>query len=188
MIRSQPVDAVTVETAILQASEIIMYPENYRYTKEHEWVHVEGDIGTIGITDHAQHEFGDIVYVDLPKVGHACRAGQDRSARWNPSKPSPTSIRPVSRRSHGNQRRSGRHAGKAQCRSAWRGWLVKIKLTAPAEIERSPFRRRLQAYIGAGKCSCAIFRSPIPSAARCSTHAASKSPKICSPTCPKPFV
>ena len=45
------------------------YPESYRYTKEHEWVSVSGDIATIGITDHAQHELGDIVYVDLPKVG-----------------------------------------------------------------------------------------------------------------------
>ncbi len=46
-----------------------MYPDNYRYTKEHEWVLVEGDTGTIGITHHAQGELGDIVYVDLPKVG-----------------------------------------------------------------------------------------------------------------------
>ena len=45
------------------------YPENFHYTKEHEWVSVEGDVGTIGITDHAQHELGDIVYVDLPKPG-----------------------------------------------------------------------------------------------------------------------
>jgi glycine cleavage system H protein len=45
------------------------YPENYRYTKEHEWVNLEGDIATIGITFHAQNELGDIVYVDLPKVG-----------------------------------------------------------------------------------------------------------------------
>jgi glycine cleavage system H protein len=45
------------------------YPENYRYTKEHEWVHLEGDTATIGITFHAQNELGDIVYVDLPKVG-----------------------------------------------------------------------------------------------------------------------
>jgi glycine cleavage system H protein len=43
------------------------YPENYRYTKEHEWVSVEGEIGTIGITFHAQKELGDIVYVDMPK-------------------------------------------------------------------------------------------------------------------------
>src|SRR5713226_8029233 len=46
-----------------------MYPEKYFYTKEHEWVSVEGEIGTVGITFHAQNELGDIVYVDLPKVG-----------------------------------------------------------------------------------------------------------------------
>jgi glycine cleavage system H protein len=45
------------------------YPENLKYTKEHEWLLVEGDTGTIGITDHAQEELGDIVFVDLPKVG-----------------------------------------------------------------------------------------------------------------------
>ncbi len=52
----------------LQEAEM-NYPENYRYTKEHEWALAEGDIATIGITYHAQHELGDIVYVDLPKVG-----------------------------------------------------------------------------------------------------------------------
>jgi glycine cleavage system H protein len=52
-----------------------MYPDNFRYTKEHEWVSVEGDTGTIGITDHAQHELGDIVYVDLPKVGASVAKG-----------------------------------------------------------------------------------------------------------------
>jgi glycine cleavage system H protein len=45
------------------------YPENYRYSKEHEWVDLQGDTATVGITYHAQHELGDIVYVDLPKVG-----------------------------------------------------------------------------------------------------------------------
>ncbi len=44
------------------------YPENYRYTKEHEWVSLADGIATIGITFHAQHELGDIVYVDLPKA------------------------------------------------------------------------------------------------------------------------
>jgi glycine cleavage system H protein len=52
------------------------YPNNFRYTKEHEWVLVEGDSGTIGITFHAQKELGDIVYVDLPKVGVKVEAGQ----------------------------------------------------------------------------------------------------------------
>ena len=53
-----------------------MYPENFRYTKEHEWVNVEGDTGTIGITSHAQEELGDIVYVDLPKIGAIAEKGK----------------------------------------------------------------------------------------------------------------
>jgi glycine cleavage system H protein len=52
------------------------YPGNYRYTKEHEWVHLEGDTATIGITFHAQNELGDIVYVDLPKMGTKVEAGK----------------------------------------------------------------------------------------------------------------
>jgi glycine cleavage system H protein len=50
------------------------YPANYRYTKEHEWIVLEGKIGTIGITDYAQNSLGDIVYVDAPKVGDAVTA------------------------------------------------------------------------------------------------------------------
>lgn len=45
------------------------FPENLRYTKDHEWVSLDGDIATIGITDHAQHELGDIVFVDINTVG-----------------------------------------------------------------------------------------------------------------------
>jgi glycine cleavage system H protein len=51
------------------------YPDTYRYTKEHEWVAVEGDTATVGITFHAQKELGDIVYVDLPKPGLKLNAG-----------------------------------------------------------------------------------------------------------------
>src|SRR5437899_904515 len=46
-----------------------MSPDDLLYTKEHEWLRINGEIGTIGITDHAQKELGDIVYVELPKVG-----------------------------------------------------------------------------------------------------------------------
>ena len=53
-----------------------MYPEHYRYTKEHEWVKVEDDAATIGITAHAQEQLGDIVYVELPKVGSKVHASQ----------------------------------------------------------------------------------------------------------------
>jgi glycine cleavage system H protein len=52
-----------------------MYPQNYRYTKEHEWVLIEGDTGTVGITHHAQEQLGDIVYIDLPKLGTRLQKG-----------------------------------------------------------------------------------------------------------------
>ena len=44
-------------------------PEDLHYSKDHEWIRMEGDTGTVGITDHAQHQLGDVVYVELPKVG-----------------------------------------------------------------------------------------------------------------------
>jgi glycine cleavage system H protein len=51
------------------------YPTNYRYTKEHEWLDVNGNIGTVGITDYAQNTLGDIVFVELPKVGDKVTGG-----------------------------------------------------------------------------------------------------------------
>lgn len=52
------------------------YPQDYRYTKEHEWVKIEGDTGTIGITDYAQNSLGDIVFVELPKMGATLEKGK----------------------------------------------------------------------------------------------------------------
>jgi glycine cleavage system H protein len=52
------------------------YPANYKYTKEHEWIDVDGARGTVGITDYAQSSLGDIVFVDLPKVGDKLEAGK----------------------------------------------------------------------------------------------------------------
>jgi glycine cleavage system H protein len=53
-----------------------MYPGDYRYTKDHEWIKVDSSIGTIGITDYAQRELGDVVFVELPKVGERVAAGK----------------------------------------------------------------------------------------------------------------
>lgn len=53
-----------------------MYPAEYRYTKEHEWIKIDGSVGTIGITDYAQQELGDVVFAELPKVGAQVKAGQ----------------------------------------------------------------------------------------------------------------
>ena len=53
-----------------------MYPADLKYTKDHEWIRVEGDTGTIGITNFAQQQLGDVVYVDLPDVGAHITSGQ----------------------------------------------------------------------------------------------------------------
>ena len=53
-----------------------MYPEDYLYSKDHEWILVKDNVGTIGITDYAQHELGEVVYVDLPEVGDTFEAGE----------------------------------------------------------------------------------------------------------------
>jgi len=53
-----------------------MVPDNLRYTKDHEWVRVEGDRGTVGITDYAQSQLGDVVFLELPAVGRTVAAGE----------------------------------------------------------------------------------------------------------------
>ena len=52
------------------------FPANLKYTKDHEWAKIEGESATVGITDHAQSSLGDVVYVDLPKVGRAVKKGE----------------------------------------------------------------------------------------------------------------
>jgi glycine cleavage system H protein len=127
-----------------------MYPENYRYTKEHEWVLVEGDTGTIGITDHAQDELGDIVYVDLPKVG--AHIGQGKSLGsvesvkavsdvYSPLTGEVVEINPAL-------------ADKPEALNTdphGAAWLVKLKLSAPAEVDGLMTAADYVAYIGAEK-------------------------------------
>lgn len=54
-----------------------MYPENYRYSKEHEWILLEDGVATLGITHFAQEELGEVVYLELPDVGQSFRAGDE---------------------------------------------------------------------------------------------------------------
>jgi len=53
------------------------YPESYRYTEEHEWLHVDGDVGAVGVTHHAQDALGDVVFVELPEVGRKVAKGDE---------------------------------------------------------------------------------------------------------------
>ena len=69
-----------------------MYPADLKYTKDHEWIRVDGDTGTVGITDFAQQQLGDVVYVELPEVGTTLTAGR-RSARSSRSRRCPSCMR-----------------------------------------------------------------------------------------------
>jgi len=125
-----------------------MYPTNFRYTKEHEWVRAEGDIGTIGITDHAQNELGDIVYVDLPKVG--ARLEQDKTLGSVESVKAVSDIyAPVSGEVVEINEALSTAPEKLNEDPHGAAWLVKIRLSAPDEVTRLLSAEDYQKYIGA---------------------------------------
>ena len=127
-----------------------MYPENYRYTKEHEWVLVEGDAGTIGITDHAQDALGDIVYVDLPKAG--ARIEQGKSLGSVESVKAVSDIySPVSGEVVEVNRPLADAPEILNSDPHGAGWLVKIRLSAPADLESLMSAAEYESYIGAEK-------------------------------------
>jgi glycine cleavage system H protein len=110
-----------------------MYPENFRYTKEHEWVNVEGDTGTIGITDHAQKELGDIVYVDLPKVGATAEKGKTFGSVESVKAVSDI-FAPVSGEVVAVNELLTSSPEKLNEDPHGTAWLVKIRLSSPAEM------------------------------------------------------
>jgi len=109
-------------------------PENLKYTKDHEWILVEGGVGTVGITDHAQGELGDVVFVELPAVGKAVKQadsfGTIEAVKAVSDLYSPVSgsIAEINKELAGTPELVNRDPyGK--------GWMVKIRLTNPDELK-----------------------------------------------------
>ena len=127
-----------------------MYPENFRYTKEHEWVAAVGDAGTIGITDHAQQELGDIVYVDLPKVGTHIEQGKSLGSVESVKAVSDV-YSPVSGEVTEINQTLAEKPETLNSDPHVAAWLVKIKLSAPAELAGLMSAAEYEAYIGAEK-------------------------------------
>jgi len=127
-----------------------MYPENLRYTKEHEWVRVEGNTGTIGITDHAQQELGDIVYVDMPKVGTRVEQGKTLGSVESVKAVSDI-YAPVSGDVVEINQTLADAPEKLNEDPHGEAWLVKIRLSVPAEFEKLMSAAEYQTYIGAEK-------------------------------------
>lgn len=124
------------------------YPESYKYTKEHEWVHAEGDTGTIGITDHAQHELGDIVFVDLPKVGSQLTKGETLGSVESVKAVSDI-YSPVSGEVTAVNELLATSPEKLNEDPHGAAWLVKVKLSSPDEINSLLPVGEYQTYIGA---------------------------------------
>ncbi len=127
-----------------------MYPENFRYTKEHEWVHVEGDSATIGITDHAQHELGDIVYVDLPKVGAHLEQGKTLGSVESVKAVSDV-YAPVSGEVTEINATLADAPEKLNEDPHGAAWLIKLKLGNSAEVQNLMTAAEYQTYVGAEK-------------------------------------
>jgi len=124
------------------------YPENLRYTKEHEWVRVEGDLGVVGITDHAQHELGDIVYVDLPKVGAMVDQGKSLGSVESVKAVSDI-YSPVSGEVIEVNETLGQAPEKLNQDPHGSAWLVKIRLQAPDQLKSLLSAADYQVYVGA---------------------------------------
>jgi glycine cleavage system H protein len=109
------------------------YPTNYRYTKEHEWVNVQGDTATIGITDYAQHELGDVVFAEVPKPGTKLEAGRTFGTVESVKAVSDI-YAPVSGEVTEANGVLQNTPEKINSDAHGEGWLIKIKLSNPAEV------------------------------------------------------
>jgi glycine cleavage system H protein len=127
-----------------------MYPDNFRYTKEHEWVLLEGDTGTVGITDHAQQELGDIVYVDLPKVGAKVEQGKSLGSVESVKAVSDI-YSPVTGEVVAINTTLAEAPEKLNSDPHGDAWLVKIKLGKTEEVQSLMTAADYQTYVGAEK-------------------------------------
>ena len=127
-----------------------MYPEQLRYTKEHEWVGVEGDVATIGITDHAQEELGDIVYVELPKPGTKLEKGKTLGSVESVKAVSEI-YAPVSGEVVEVNETLAEAPEKINTDPHGEAWLVRIRLSAPGDVSDLMSAADYESYIAAEK-------------------------------------
>jgi glycine cleavage system H protein len=123
-----------------------MYPADYRYTKAHEWIKVDGAIGTLGITDYAQQELGDVVFAELPKIGAKLKAGESFGTVESVKAVSEI-YTPVS--GEITEINSGLVDAPEKINKDPHGsaWLVKIRLSDPKEVSSLMDAAAYEAYI-----------------------------------------
>lgn len=122
-------------------------PENLKYTDTHEWILVEGDIATVGITDHAQSELSDVVYVELPAVGKAVKA-RESTAVVESVKAASDIYAPVTGEIIAVNNNLTADPGLINRSPYDDAWIFKLKMTGPSELELLKDAAAYQAKIG----------------------------------------
>src|SRR5215471_19320779 len=121
------------------------YPKDYKYTKEHEWIQVNGNTGTVGITDHAQESLGDIVFVELPKVGTQVQQGKSfgtvESVKAVSELYAPASGKVIAVNQDLNQ------APEEINKDAHHAWMIKLELSDPKELDGLLSAEQYEAYV-----------------------------------------
>jgi glycine cleavage system H protein len=110
-------------------------PAELKYAKTHEWVRLGGDIATVGISDHAQHELTDVVFVELPQVGRQLKAGQ-ACAVVESVKTASDVYSPVSGQVVAINQELARHPELVNSAPFDQGWFFQIKLAQPSEMDQ----------------------------------------------------
>ena len=123
------------------------YPAELKYTKEHEWVRANGAFGVVGITNHAQQELGDIVYVDLPKVGATVEKGKTMGSVESVKAVSDV-YAPVSGEVTETNEALATAPETLNKDPHGDGWLVKIRLSSPNELQDLMSAEDYQTYAG----------------------------------------
>jgi len=109
-------------------------PEELHYSKDHEWVRVEGDIATVGITDYAQNSLGDVVYVELPKTGEVFAANEPFGSVESVKAVSEV-FSPVSGSVSESHDSLADDPEKVNTDPYGDGWMIRIKLSNPGEVD-----------------------------------------------------
>jgi len=125
------------------------YPKEYKYTKEHEWIHPQGNTGLVGITDYAQESLGDIVFVELPKAGAVVGRGKSfgtvESVKAVSELYAPASGKVTEINQDLNQ------APETINKDAHRAWMIKLELSDPRELDSLLTAEQYEAYVAEEK-------------------------------------
>lgn len=123
-----------------------MYPADFRYTKDHEWIQMNGATGTIGITDYAQHALGDVVFVELPKLGIKVKAG-DVLGTVESVKAVSEVFSPVAGEVVEVNSSLASAPEKINQEPHGAAWLVKLKLDNPKDVSNLMDAKAYAAYV-----------------------------------------